>query len=97
MAGSHSLTVATMTKRQQDNRIKKLEKEWEEQAHPFNDAVDSFIKYVKKEIKMFTNYMMYRKRPSNKIERFADTFMWWFIIIVIYFALEGFFYKLTGR
>lgn len=86
-----------MTKRQQDNRIKKLEKEWEETAHPFNDAVDSFVKYVKKEITRFNNYMMYRKRPSNRIDRIADTFTWWVIMTIIFFAYKGITYTVFGR
>ncbi len=86
-----------MTKRQENIRISKKEKEWEEIAKPSNDAVYLVMKYVKSEMKRFTNYMMYRKRPSNKIERFADNFTWWFIIVVIFFALKGFTYWLTGR
>lgn len=97
MAGGHSLIVATMTKRQQDNRIKKLEKEWEETAHPFNDAVDSSVRYVKKELSRFTNYMMYRKRPSKKIDRITDTAIWWFIMTIIFFAYKGITYTIFGR
>lgn len=86
-----------MTKRQENIRIKKLENEWDKSSKKTNDTIDLFLKYVKKEIKIFTNFMMYRKRPSDKIERLADTFTWWFIIIVIFFALKGFTYWLTGR
>lgn len=86
-----------MTKRQQDNRIRRLDKKWEESIHPFNDVINLFLKHIKLEIRIFTNYMMYRKRPSNRVERYADTFVWWFIIVVIFFALKGFTYWLTGR
>ncbi len=86
-----------MTKRQENIRLKKYEKYLEKVAKPSNDALAIIFRYVKKEIKRFTNYMMYRTRPSNKFDRFADNFLWWFIIVVIYFALEGFFYKITGR
>lgn len=86
-----------MTKRQENIRLKKHEKHFDEIAKPSNDAIAIVFRYLKREIKTFTNYMMYRKRPSNKFDRFADTFLWWFIVIIIYFALEGFFYKITGR
>jgi hypothetical protein len=86
-----------MTKRQQDNRIKKIEKEWEEQAHPFNDGIDRVYRFWKRETSIFTNYMMYRKRPSNKADRFADTLLWWFIMTIIFFAYKGFCYTLFGR
>lgn len=89
--------VATMTKRQQDNRIKKIEKEWEEQAHPFHDGIDLFVKYVKRELKDFMNSMMYRQKPKNKVDRFYENFVWWLKIIGIFFMLKGITYWLTGR
>lgn len=86
-----------MTKRQENIRIKKIEKHFKEISKPANDAIDMFSKYVKREIKTFTNYMMYRKRPTNKVDRYADTFIWWFIIVIIFFALKGITYTFTGR
>lgn len=86
-----------MTKRQENRKIDEISKKWGKIAEPSQDAVSVAMRYFKREIKRFTNYMMYRKRPTDKIERYADTFMWWFIIVIIYFALEGFTYKFTGR
>jgi len=86
-----------MTKRQQDNRIKRLEKEWEEQAHPFNDAIDWLSKYVKKNIKDTMNSLMYRKKPTDKKDRIADEIVWWLKLIGIFFMFKGISYWLTGR
>ncbi len=86
-----------MTKRQENIRIKKKEKEWEDIAKPTGDIIDLCVKYVKKEIKNFMNSMMYRQKPKNKTERSMENFMWWLKIIGIFFMLKGITYWMTGR
>lgn len=80
-------------KKELDERIKRKEEEWQEQMEPFN----SFWDYVKEAIGDGINSMMYNKKPTDKGEKIADQFIWFFKIVVIFFALKGFTYWLTGR
>jgi hypothetical protein len=51
----------------------------------------------KLEVRHQKNSMMYGKRQKNKWDRWWYEGVWWFKILIIYFALEGFTYWLTGR
>lgn len=76
-----------------DNKIR----EWDEISHKTNDSISKFWKHIRIAIRDFNDSLMFIKRPSNKADRLGESMIWWFKILVIYFALEGFFYKLTGR
>lgn len=86
-----------MTKRQENIRLKKYEKHFEEVAKPSRDVIDLVVKYVKREIKDFMNSMMYRQKPKDKTERFFENFMWWLKLIGIFFMFKGITYWMTGR
>lgn len=52
---------------------------------------------VRREWRILINAMMYRTKPTDKFERGWDEIVWWVKLVVIFFALKGFTYWMTGR
>ena len=73
-----------MLKKRDLQRIESKKREWDK-------ALCGPERVIKKEIKHMMEFMMYYKKPKDKFERVWHTFEWWGIIIVIFFALKGFF------
>lgn len=86
-----------MTKKREDKLVAVKEKEWEEIASPFNNFMEKMWKEIKRDWKTMINNLMYAKKPKDKVDKFIHEFYWWGFVILIFFALKGFTYWLTGR
>lgn len=85
-----------MTKRQQDNKIKRFDKKWEEDNKSFNKFVDRSARHVSLQFKYMINYFMFYK-PSDKFNRKWHIGEMTLIYLGIYFAIRGFMYTVFGR
>jgi hypothetical protein len=50
--------------------------------------VDKFLNEIKKIIKEEKNKMMYGKKETNRIDRFAYELIWWAKLVVIFLAFS---------
>lgn len=81
----------------EDEKLEAKKRYFDEVYSPVERSIRGFNKEVVKIFRSITNFMMYSKKPTNKGERFAHALEWWFYIGIIFFALKGFTYWLTGR
>ena len=73
-------------------RIESKKREWERTERGFNRRVRKLWKIFKSELIEGKNNMIYGKRPKDKLERIWYECMWFFKIMIIFFALRGFFW-----
>jgi hypothetical protein len=85
-----------MTK-SETQKIKAKEREWDEILRPVKEYWSIVWKEIKSDLKKMMNFMMFSKKPNDRIDRFVHGIEWWFGIGLIFFAIKGFTYWLTGR
>lgn len=73
-----------MTKREENRELEAKKKDWDGKVRPIN----KFIKEIKKIVIDEKNKMMYGKRETDKIDRFAYEFSWWFKLVIIFCAFS---------
>lgn len=86
-----------MTKRQITLRIKRNEREWEEQNKKLTEFFGRVRFIIRREWKIIVDSMMYNKKSNNKTDRTMEQVIWWLKIVGIFFMLKGITYWLTGR
>jgi len=86
-----------MLSKSEQRKLAAREKEWNEALKPFNKVLDAVKKEVRRDYRAMMNFMMYYKKPKDKIDRGIHFVLWWLAIGFIFFAFKGFTYWLTGR
>lgn len=70
--------------RNEAQRIRRRKELWDKELAP----VEKFLSQVKKIIKEEKNKMMYGKKETNRIDRYAYELVWWFKLVIIFMAFS---------
>ena len=78
-----------MNRRREAQNIRRRKEIWDKELAP----VEKFLRQVKKVIREEKNKMMYGKKETNRIDRFAYELVWWFKLVIVFMAFS----YITGR
>lgn len=84
-------------KKSEERKIARKEKEWGEIARPIDKFSSAIKKEFRRDYKAVMNFMMYYKKPKDRIDRWIHGFVWWLIIGGVFFAMKGLTDFLTGK
>mgnify|MGYP007070587455 CR=1 FL=1 len=73
-----------MLRRNEAQKIRRQKERWNKAMLP----VEKFLKEVKNIIKEEKNKMMYGKKETNRIDRYAYELVWWFKLVIIFMAFS---------